>query len=422
MLGLMTKEHTMLQLEQPISKLNLTDEAIKQRENAWQAFVDQGFPNKKNEQWRYTDLTALYRKYDIAQVKLGANTNIDETLSMINLNTDMHNIVFVDGQLAHVDDIDGVIINDSLSRQPQRESSDALSNLNIASYLGGASIQVKKNTRLTKPIIMTYLHTDNSQKMLVNYQHTLVIDEYAECMICENFIALGDTYSAANICSNIDLKEGAKCCYDALANTSFEALLVTHKLKLSIAKNAYYETFQMAAYAALKRIEFDVDLQSEGAVFNAKGIYALTHNAKADYHFNVKHNASNTQSDVAFRGVVGGKASATFNAKAYVAKGLHSIKALQNNRNIQLTNTAEINTKPELEIYSDDVVCSHGATIGQLDQQALFYLQSRGINKDQATSLLIEGFVKELITLLDRDESTIDSYLDSLEGHIKHLV
>ncbi len=422
MLGLMTKEHTMLQLEQPIAKLNLTDEAIKQRENAWQAFVDQGFPNKKNEQWRYTDLTALYRKYDITQVKLGLNTNIDETLSMINLNTDMHNIVFVDGQLAHVDDIDGVIINDSLSLQPQRESSDALSNLNIASYLGGVTIQVKKNTRLTKPIIMTYLHTDNSQKMLVNYQHTLVIDEYAECMICENFIALGDTYSAANICSNVDVKEGAKCRYDALANKSLEQLLVTHKLKLSIAKNAYYETFQMAAYAALKRIEFDVDLQTEGAIFNAKGIYALTHNAKVDYHVNVKHNASNTQSDVAFRGVVGGKASATFNAKAYVAKGLNSIKALQNNRNIQLTNTAEINTKPELEIYSDDVVCSHGATIGQLDQQALFYLQSRGINKDQATSLLIEGFVKELITLLDRDESTIESYLDSLEGHIKHLV
>ncbi|WP_440993805.1 Fe-S cluster assembly protein SufD [Cysteiniphilum litorale] len=412
----------MLQLEQPIAKLNLTDEAIKQRENAWQAFVDQGFPNKKNEQWRYTDLTALYRKYDIAQVKLGLNTNIDETLSMINLNTDMHNIVFVDGQLAHVDDIDGVIINDSMSRQPHHESSDALSNLNIASYLGGVTIQVKKNTRLTKPIIMTYLHTDNSQKMLVNYQHTLVLDEYAKCMICENFIALGDTYSAANICSNVDLKEGAKCRYDALANKSLEQLLVTHKLKLSIAKNAYYETFQMAAYAALKRIEFDVDLQNEGAIFNAKGIYALTHNAKADYHINVKHNAFNTQSDVAFRGVVGGKASATFNAKAYVAKGLNSIKALQNNRNIQLTNTAEINTKPELEIYSDDVVCSHGATIGQLDQQALFYLQSRGINKDQATSLLIEGFVKELITLLDRDESTIESYLDSLEGHIKHLV
>ncbi|WP_440682362.1 Fe-S cluster assembly protein SufD [Cysteiniphilum halobium] len=412
----------MLQLEQPISKLNLADEAIKQRENAWQAFIDQGFPNKKNERWRYTDLTSLYKKYDIAQVKLGLNTNLDETLSMINLSTDMHNIIFVDGQLAYIDKIDGVAIQDSLSLQPQIENDDALSNLNIASYLGGVTIQVRKNTRLTKPIIMTYLHTDNSQKMLVNYQHTLVIDEYVECMICENFIALGDSYSAANICSNIHLKEGAKCRYDALESKSVEQLLVTHKLNLSIGKNAYYETFQMAAYAALKRIEFSVDLYSEGAVFNAKGIYALAHNAKVDYHFNVKHNASNTQSDVAFRGVVGGKASATFNAKAYVDKDLHSVKALQNNRNIQLTNTAEINTKPELEIYSDDVVCSHGATIGQLDPQVLFYLQSRGINKGQATSLLIEGFVKELITLLDRDESTIESYLNSLEGHIKYLV
>ena len=412
----------MLQLEHPISELKLPSDTIKQREDAWQTFVNKGFPNKKNEYWRYTDLAALYKKYDITQVKLALNEHLNEILSMINLNTDAYNIVFIDGQLAYVDEIEGVYIDDSLLLQPKPENGDTLFSLNIASYLGGVTIELRNNISLTKPIIMTYLHTDNSKKMLVNYQHTLVVGENAECVICENFVALGGSFSAAYICTNIHLKDNAKCTYDALSNMSLEQLLITHKLCVLVGKNAHYETFQMAAYAALKRIEFDVNLYSEGAVFNAIGVYALANSAKVDYNFNVKHNASNTQSNVAFRGVVSGKASATFNAKAYVAKRLNGIKSLQNNRNIQLSKTSEINTKPELEIYSDDVICSHGATIGQLDQEALFYLESRGIYKDQAKSLLIEGFVKELITLLNRDESTINSYLEILEENIKYLL
>lgn len=419
--GLMTKEKEMLHLEHPISKLNSDINDIKNRENAWKCFVDMGFPSKRIENWRYTDLASLYKKYAISQVKLGSNINVDYLVSLINLKTDVYNIVFIDGQLAYVDNIHGLNICHISKCEHTPEYADALDYLNIAAYLGGVVINVMENVKLSKPVLMTYLHTENSREMVVNYKHSITLQENSECLFFDHFMTLSDKASAANICTDVTLKCAAKCTYDTMANMNLQKLLITHKLRVSVEYDAQYETFQMGACLGLNRIDFDVDLKHAGAVFNAKGIYVVAHSAKVDYHFNVKHNASNTGSNVSLQGIVGGKSSATFNAKVYVAKGIKNVRALQNNRNIQLSKTAEINTKPELEIYSDDVVCSHGATIGQLDQQALFYLQSRGMNKDHASTLLIEGFVKELITLLDRDEKTITSYLKTVDGYIKHL-
>ncbi|WP_158107015.1 Fe-S cluster assembly protein SufD [Caedibacter taeniospiralis] len=415
----------MLQLEHPFAQLAFLDSAgIKNRQDLWQAFVQEGFPTKKTESWRYTDLDALYKKHGIKTVKLQANIDARSVLSLVNLNMDAHNIVFVDGVLLHCDQVEGLTVKGGLSSQEITiaGSKNALSLLNASSTLAGTVIELKENIKLAKPILMTYLYTKDSSSKLVNYHNSIIVQKSSACTIAEHHIMLGEEFSAANIVTDVTLQDFAQCTYDVLANMSLQKLLITHKLSISIGCCAQYETFQLGAYAALNRVEFEIDLMQEGASFDAKGIYTLAASAKADYRFNVKHLASNTQSDILFRGVVGDKASATFNAKAYVAHGLYGVKALQNNRNIQLSNTAEINTKPELEIYSDDVICNHGATIGQLDQQALFYLESRGIPKAQAMSLLISGFAKALIMLLKRDETTLASYIASLEAHIKDLL
>ncbi|WP_116964642.1 SufB/SufD family protein [Fastidiosibacter lacustris] len=419
----------MLVLEKALEELPFVDKnTIAKRQSAWQAFNAAGFPSKKSEAWRYTDLNALYQKYNIKTIKLSHNKNAAEFMSLLNLYPGTYyNIVFIDGTLIYFDQVEGLVIENILTKESKlnldaEDAINAIDLLNMSSTIAGVYIEVKQDIKLIKPILITYAHSDGSAGMLLNYHNHIKVGKSAQCFIREHYITFSHVLTAINVKTQLDLAEDVHYTYDVLANITMQRLLITNSIFVKLYKNSYYETFQLSSQSALNRVDFNVDLLEEGAVFNAKGIYTLAQSARADYHFYVNHLASNTQSDVSFRGVVGGKASATFNAKAYVNKGLHGIKAFQNNRNIQLSNSAEINTKPELEIYSDDVICSHGATIGYLDNQALFYLKSRGIPNNDAMTLLIEGFAKELITLLDRDEATLQDYIDNFEGHIKNLL
>ncbi len=419
----------MLVLEKALEELPFVDKnTIAKRQSAWQAFNAAGFPSKKSEAWRYTDLNALYQKYNIKTIKLSHNKNTAEFMSLLNLYPGTYyNIVFIDGTLIYFDQVEGLVIENILTKESKlnldaEDAINAIDLLNMSSTIAGVYIEVKQDIKLIKPILITYAHSDGSEGMLLNYHNHIKVGKSAQCFIREHYITFSHVLTAINVKTQLDLAEDAHYTYDVLANITMQRLLITNSIFVKLYKNSYYETFQLSSQSALNRVDFNVDLLEEGAVFNAKGIYTLAQSARADYHFYVNHLASNTQSDVSFRGVVGGKASATFNAKAYVNKGLHGIKAFQNNRNIQLSNSAEINTKPELEIYSDDVICSHGATIGYLDNQALFYLKSRGIPNNDAMTLLIEGFAKELITLLDRDEATLQDYIDNFDGHIKNLL
>ena len=390
--------------------------------SAWQNFVKQGLPTRKNEDWKYTDLSRIYQKCDIKSIALKVPTLDKNLLDMLNLNQDVFNIVFIDGRLAYVDKDDQLEVITIVRGDDDLSARHSTQLLNRATALTGCKLKLKANCHMDKPIMLTYIHSEAVKNQLVSYRNYVTVEPGAKCSINECYINFSNDYSAMNIESQLDLAKDAVCQYDALANASNRVLLVNNYLSINLSQNALFDTFQLSAQSALNRIDFEVNLLEAHASFFAKGIYALAGQAHGDYHFYVNHLASHTTSDVDFRAIVNGKAKATFNAKAYVAKGLGNIKALQNNRNIQLSDTAEINTKPELEIYSDDVVCAHGATIGYLDEQAMFYLQSRGISKPQASQLLIEGFAKAIITELKRSEAVIESYVESFEGHIKLLL
>jgi Fe-S cluster assembly protein SufD len=141
-----------------------------------------------------------------------------------------------------------------------------------------------------------------------------------------------------------------------------------------------------------------------------------------DNNITVVHNASHTTSDVCFKGIASGKSSATFNAKAIVQKGLVAIKALQSNKNLLLDKTATINTKPELEIYSDDVVCSHGATIGQLDKNLIFYFQSRGISYNEAITMLTVAFLIDILERQSLNGSQKEKFSVQIEDYSSKII
>ncbi|MBK2044850.1 SufD family Fe-S cluster assembly protein, partial [Allofrancisella guangzhouensis] len=224
---------------------------------------------------------------------------------------------------------------------------------------------------------------------------------------------------------DMDLAESAKINFTNNANNSNNVeLLTTANYLVNLEKNAEFNSFNLLNKDALLRNDFIANLNKEGSRFDIRGLYLLNNQTIANACFLVNHNASNTYSNVNFRGVVNGASKAWFNAKAVVAKGVKQIQAFQNNKNIQLSNKAEINTKPELVIYSDDVVCTHGATVGELDKEALFYLQSRGLSLHDAQHLLLESFVKSQLTADDFpfDNEIKEQILESLDNVLNSVI
>ncbi|WP_119343628.1 SufB/SufD family protein [Facilibium subflavum] len=414
----------MLNLEKSLQDVfhDIAD-AMVLRQSLWDDFITQGLPTRKQEHWKYTDLQRLYQKHNIDMVKLTTEKNqADHYLDTLALSHDAYHIVIMDGEIAFDKTPDGVEVKSALLDIAQTRPLHTTILLNQALAISGVEIKVQENIILDKPIQINYVQTKACDHKVINYRNKITLSKASSCVINECFISLSDKDAALNICTDYVLKAHASCTYDMISDPAQMRVLLTNTVNIDLQNNAQFKTFQLSANSALTRYDFIVNLNSEQALFDAQGIYTLSDNAHTDYHFYVNHLASNTTSNVNFRGIVGAQAKATFNAKAYVAPGIHGIKALQNNRNIQLTNTAEINTKPELEIYSDDVICSHGATIGQLDQQALFYLLSRGIPHAKSIELLIEGFAKELIVLLQRSETVVERYLEKFSQAISQLV
>ncbi|NDU51604.1 Fe-S cluster assembly protein SufD, partial [Francisella tularensis subsp. holarctica] len=226
----------------------------------------------------------------------------------------------------------------------------------------------------------------------------LDVDMFASLDLDIDFVNLTEN-SAINLYFDINVAEAAKVNFTNNSNNPNNSkLITTANYLINLDRAAEFNGFNLLNKDALLRNDFVVNLNKPHSRFDVRGLYLINYSAIANTCFLVNHNASHTYSNVNFRGVANGNAKAWFNAKAIVNKDIEQIQAYQNNKNIQLSNKAEINTKPELEIFADDVVCTHGATIGQLDKDALFYLQSRGLEFHDAQHLLLESFVKSQLT------------------------
>lgn len=411
-----------LTLEQPLQTTFPHHSDITMARSAeWDEFLNQGLPTAKEEHWKYTDLTTIYQKHQINCVKLQAAPTNHDLLPKINL-PDAHHFVFIDGTLVRADQHPSILLHKTLPAfGPHQRIQHSTMLLAQATAIAGVHLEIKDHAILDKPIQINYIHSSACDNKVLNYQNIIQLSKAAHCQVHENFISISDQYSAININTKILLAENAHYCYDFLSTQQQEKLVLTNTVMAEVGKNAQFETFQLSGNSALTRFDFIIDLQAKQAVFNATGICTIAEKSHSDCHFYVNHLASDTLSKVDFRAIVSGKAKMVFNAKGYVAKGIQNVNVLQNNRNIQLSDTAEVNTKPELEIYSDDVICTHAATIGALDQQALFYLQSRGIPHDKAVQLLLKGFVSAMITGLPKSPKIITDYLEILNKALLSL-
>ncbi len=382
------------------------------REQAQQNFQQLGLPHRKVENWKYTNVSKLVGKgFQVAAIN--AMDSIDITPYMIS-DLDCYRIVLINGQLiAEHSDLDllkdNVTVNDlatafATSGNSIEEyfdkvvdyTSQPFASLNSMFFNNGLLLEVAKNAILDKPIHIINI-SQNTDADLVSYLRNLwLIGKNSQVDIIESHHATDDSCHFVNALSEIVLQDNARCTH---YKTHFINQASYHVAGIHIAqqRDSYYEQQSFALSGELVRNDIQVRLQDLGAECKLNGLYRAEDNQHIDYHIIVDHQKPHGTSIENFKGIMDGSGHGVFNGKVIVRPDAQKSDAQQMNKNLLLTKRAEVDTKPELEIYADDVKCSHGSTVGQLDEDALFYLQSRGFNAETAKNLLVYGFASDLI-------------------------
>lgn len=418
-----------------LSKLGLGDHFSwlnTKKQQALDEFKAAKLPNRKVEHWKYNDMTFLQQQ-DFQTASTPSSATTEEALVSPNQIKfeDAIQLLLIDGFL--VSPITETELQSGLNitkfedaNEQQKDliadSIDAkfnaknlLVNLNESINQTGLLIEVKKNTIVEKPIYIRHLSTQqklatiSSQKVLVN------IESCASAVLIEHFdSAPQEQTQLALQQTHISVAENAKIEHYRL-NLEEESARQASQVKTSLANDATMDTFYLGLGSQLNRTDIDVIHAGRNAECNLTGIYLPRKQQQIDYHTNIEHQMPHCNTNEVFRGIIADQSSATFNGKIHIFQDAQKSDAQLNNKNLLLTNQAEVNTKPELEIYADDVSCAHGATVAQLDDKSVYYLQTRGIDKDQAKKMLSIAFVQELLNQIK--QQPVKAYLSNLLDH-----
>jgi len=382
-------------------------------------FLDRGFPQQKEEAWKYTSTKCIEKKsFDYFPAQ--KNNHVKPEFKF-----DAYHLVIVDGhfvpelsdscrdksRLVHSNILpDSVLIlplqdallshskkiKQAISDLDRFFSANPFVLLNTALLSGGLWIQIKSNTQLEKPLHILHLKTKHSQDCMFHPAYFVCVEENAQAVIVEEFKSTDEVSLFENIAMHIQLGKRASLAHYKLQMESREAAHL-HHLLVNQHERSHFERYHIDSGAKLSRQEILVQLKEAHADCQLNGLYAAQDHQHMDNQVRVEHCVSHGKSQQLYKGLADDQAHAVFNGKILVMPHAQKINAHQVNKNLLLSDEAEIDTKPELEIYADDVQCSHGATIGQLDETALFYLQSRGIELLEAQNLLKQAFVFEII-------------------------
>ena len=371
-------------------------------------------PNKKIETWKYTDLQKFFEKNNFEPLLAkGPLINPDETkteaasidsniLNNIFFDSEVNFVIFENGCLKKINiksnDLEIESLDNNLENKVFNKKNftrnDSLLDINSAFLNDNLVIKVKKNIKLKEPISIFYYNCEQ-EKYLINNRINIILEENAEAEINEIFFSNNKTIYWNNVHNYICLKKNSKLEHYKI---QLEANSALHSSSTSIDcdNSSIYNNFILSVGGNMSRIEVISSINAADIDFNIKGLYLAKTNQHHDITTLMQHKHPESKSNQHIKGILQKDSSGVFQGKVVVSKDAQKTDAFQFNQNLLLSENAEVNVKPELEIYADDVKCSHGATTGELDEQMLFYLRSRGLNKEEAKKILIEGFVNEL--------------------------
>lgn len=383
------------------------------RSEALKVFETKGFPTKKQEEWKYTSLNSLL-KVDFSIFSKQENSLEYKDVKKYFLHEiDTYKIVFIDGiyssnlsETTH-DGIDVCLMSAALNKPMYKQIIDvyfnkvaskeeSLTNLNTAFSKEGAYIYIPKSKVPKKPIEIMHFSTGNEASLLLQPRNLIIVEENAELQVIERHQSLTNNEVFTNSVTEIFAAKHAIVDYYKIQNDNGSASLIDNTyINQKDDSIVNVHTFSFGG----KLIRNNLNFYQNGEHVNStmKGVSIIGEKQHVDHHTLVHHIEPNCESHQDYKGIYGDNATGVFNGKIIVDKLAQKTNAFQQNNNILICDKATINTKPQLEIFADDVKCSHGCTIGQLDEEALFYLQSRGIPKKEARALLMYAFANNVL-------------------------
>lgn len=383
------------------------------RSEAIKIFEDKGFPTKKEEAWKYTSLNKILKEdYSVFPKQENAIEYSDVKKYLIH-DIDTYKVVFIDGkysshlsQTTH-DGIDVCLMSAALSKPKYRlvienyfnkaATKDSLPSLNTAFSYEGAYINIPKNKLVEKPIQIIHFSTGNESAVMLQPRNLIVIGENSHVQIIERHQSLTENAVLTNSVTEIFTNKRAIVDYYKIQNDNLNASLIDNTfIKQKQESVASVHTFAFGG----KLIRNNLNFYQNGERINSilKGVTIIGDKQHVDHNTLVHHVEPNCESHQDYKGIFGDNSTGVFNGKIIVEKEAQKTNAFQSNNNILISDKASINTKPQLEIFADDVKCSHGCTIGQLDESAMFYMQSRGIPKKEAKALLMYAFSNNVLS------------------------
>ena len=385
-------------LIEAIKKYNLTN-PISNVENsdAFTYFLNNGIPTNKDEEWKYTSLKQLVSN-DFSVEAKGEEISQDE-LDKSTLKT-KNQIIFLNGEMVKKPEIDGVLVTSYTDKNPSFE--DAFTALNAAYANNGYRIHVEKNVHLKDSIEVIFL-SKNTTNNFIQYRNRIDLNENSSIKIIEHFKCLDKNLCFTNSLTNINLDKSSNIEFNKLQNHNDFQIVVDNTI-INQDEKSYSTINTLLLGGKFTRNNLSFYQNGEFCESNMNGVVILNNNEFGDNHTYVDHKNANCESNELYKGVYLDKSKGVFNGKIMVRPDAQKINAFQANNNLLLSENSSINSKPQLEIYADDVKCSHGCTIGQLDDDALFYMRTRGINKEDAKTILTFAFASEAIDKLTIDE------------------
>jgi Fe-S cluster assembly protein SufD len=416
--------------ENHLSKLNANSAVRSMRVMAMENFLNMGFPDKKNEEYKYTPIASFIDDSFGLETEDRIEIPLKRFKKLLPLKN-AHVIVLINGifsdEHSQLIPTDSSIFISNLAAiyASQKEtiekhfaqyadiSKDAFSALNTALAKDGAYIRIAAGTVVNEPVHIINLIA-NKKNLLVNSRNLILVEKSAKVDIVETFVSLDSAAGEklfTNHLSEVILEENAQATYCRI-QAEEDNVTQVNTTQVQQHKGSNFATHTFSLSGALVRNNLSIVLADELCETHLYGLYLPRKNELMDNHTLVDHRMPNCYSNELYKGIMSNDSTAVFNGKIYVRPDAQKTNAYQSNKNMLVDDGASVNTKPQLEIYADDVKCSHGSSTGRLDEEAMFYLRSRGIGESAAKKLLLKAFAEEVVNTITHEP--LKAYVDGL--------
>jgi len=400
------------------------------RKEAIEAFKALGVPGPKNEEYKYTNLgKALETAFDFSKAPQKSELTSEQVAKYYIPELDANQLIFINGKfsqelsnikspkdqlviknLADAFAEDQDTIDQFFSKQADFKK-DAFVALNTAFSHDGCFIHVPKNTVVDKPIAMYFINDSSAGQSFNNPRNLFLIEQSSEVTFLEDFNTEGDNESLTNIVTEIVVEKNANVEYYKLQNNKDTAYHIG-TTQVYQARDSRFSAYTFTLNGAMIRNNLNIVVDGEGCESNMYGLYLLNGNTHVDNHTEVDHVKPNCVSNELYKGILDDKSHGVFNGKVFVRQEAQKTNAFQSNKNILMSDNTIMNSKPQLEIWADDVKCSHGCTTGQLDEEGLFYLRTRGLSEESARAMMLYAFAVDVLSTVKLDP--LKTFLEDL--------